>query len=122
MTATYGEEQSNLSEMNALLTFPFLHARNFGKRIVYNYFLRDFSVASLWLLAGGSMTMWGLAFGVMAWIRSSLAGEPATAGTVMLAALPLMLGIQLILSFMSHDIAMTPRIPLSDRLAAPRED
>ena len=43
----YRDEKSNLSELRCLATFPLLHLRNFAKRIFYNYFLRNFSIASL---------------------------------------------------------------------------
>jgi|RhiMetdeSRZDD1v2_1073273.scaffolds.fasta_scaffold207791_2 dolichol-phosphate mannosyltransferase len=113
----YQNENSHLSELRCLFTFPLLHARNFFKRIAYNYFLRNFSVASLNLLVGTLLTLFGLTFGLIQWNRSAELGIPATAGTVMLSALPFTLGIQFILSFLSHDVAMTPSEPLQTRLA-----
>lgn len=47
MFATYGEEHSNLKVSRELPRFFFSNLRNFGKRIFYNYFLRNFSFASL---------------------------------------------------------------------------
>jgi hypothetical protein len=38
---------------------------------------------------------------------------PATTGTVMLGVLPILMGLQFILSFLAYDIAATPRRVLS---------
>jgi len=113
----YGDETSNLSVTNCLLTFPLNHARNFAKRIAYNYFIRNFSMASLHLTLGSVMTVFGFIFGVFSWIQSVAAGELATPGTVMLAALPVMVGIQLLLNFLSYDVAMTPSEPIHRSLS-----
>jgi hypothetical protein len=56
--------------------------------------------------------IFGVIFGSFAWWNSAVSGQPATAGTVMLAALPVILGVQLLLSFINYDIASNPRIPL----------
>ncbi len=50
--ARYGDERSNLSVMQALVWFPLCHLRNYSKRLFYNYFLRDFNIASVNLLIG----------------------------------------------------------------------
>ena len=59
---------------------------------------------------------WGVAFGITKWIESDLTGIPATSGTVMLAALPILVSIQLLLSALSYDIGNVPREPLQERL------
>jgi len=115
--AIYGDEESSLSELDALLTFPGLHARNFFKRIAYNYFLRGFSVASLNLLFGVLLGGFGTVFGSYHWIVAAQSGSAATAGTVMVAALPILVGLQLVLSFLATDISNTPREPMHPRLA-----
>ena len=93
METRYGDETSHLSPLHALLTFPTLHLRNLTKRIGYTYFLRNFSAASLNLLGGLALGLSGFAIGVAAWLESSATGTPATAGTVMLGAMPLLIGI-----------------------------
>lgn len=112
MRAHYGAEASSLNIGGALIQFPWLHARNFFKRIGYNYFLRDFSIASASLLAGLAMTGFGLAFGLARWWHSRRFQELASAGTVMLAALPILLGVQLLLNFLQADMANVPRQPI----------
>lgn len=115
--ALYAEEESGLSEVHALLTFPGLHLRNFLKRIGYNYFLRGFSLASVNLLAGLGLLSFGLGFGAWSWAAAASQGEAATSGTVMLAALPILMGFQLLLSFLAHDVQSSPRVALQTRLA-----
>lgn len=117
LEARYGDEVSNLSVGRALLTFPFLHIRNFIKRIFYNYFLRNFDVASLNLIAGLMLSVFGAIFGAQAWIDSLRTGNPATAGTVMLGATPVLLGLQLLLAFFQNDMARVPRGPIHKQIS-----
>lgn len=112
MTSCYGDEVSNLKIFKVIIPFLRGHGCNFIKRIVYNYYLRNFSIASLELLLGMAFLMFGIIFGSIAWWNSAVSGQTATAGTVMLAALPVILGVQLLLSFINYDIASNPRIPL----------
>ncbi|MGH6894514.1 MAG: glycosyltransferase family 2 protein, partial [Dongiaceae bacterium] len=127
LVAQYNAPNSHLSELRCLVTFPGLHARNLLKRMVYNYFLRNFSLASVNLVLGILLAAFGLVFGLVEWVRSIESGVPATTGTVMLSALPFLLGIQFLLSFVAHDMAMSPREPVHPRIArlrvlAPRSD
>lgn len=117
MSASYGDEVSNLKISNVLGEFLFKHARNFVKRIFYNYYLRDLSVASIELPLGVLLIVAGTAFGACQWMASAAAGQATPAGQVMLSALPILVGIQLLLAFVSFDIASVPRRPLSRRWA-----
>ncbi|MGR8949338.1 MAG: glycosyltransferase family 2 protein [Gammaproteobacteria bacterium] len=121
MPARYGEETSHLSVRKVLATFLYKHAANFFKRIFYNYFLRGFSVASIQWVAGPMLVLLGLVFGLNEWVGSAQAGVTATAGTVMLAALPTIVGIQFVLSAIDHDIRNVPSFALH-RLLRPRVD
>ena len=111
MHAKYGDEVSNLKISKIVGEFLVKHMRNFGKRIFYNYYLRDMSLASIELPIGLVMLVWGLLFGASHWISSLYTGIPTAAGTVMLSALPIILGIQFILAFLGQDIAAVPRRP-----------
>jgi glycosyltransferase involved in cell wall biosynthesis len=116
MKARYADEYSSLRIGRVLLPFLFNHARNFGKRIVYNHFLRNFSAASVELAFGLASLLFGVVFGAVRWWHSFQTGVPVTAGTVMLAALPVILGSQLLLSFLNYDVRNIPQIPLQKRL------
>ncbi|WP_421696185.1 glycosyltransferase family 2 protein [Aestuariivirga sp.] len=108
MYARYGNERSNLKIGRALGEFSVKHVRNFIKRLFYNYYLRDMSLASIELPAGIALTAFGMTYGVYHWVSPTTAGQPSAAGTVMLAALPVLLGVQLILSFIGHDVRSVP--------------
>ena len=95
MRAFYQDEPSSLRPLRIIGPFLVAHAANFARRLVYGYFLRGFSVASLELLISIPLLAFGTVFGIHAWWQSFSLAEPATAGTVMLAALPLILGSQL---------------------------
>ncbi len=116
MDAVYGDETSNLNIKKIM--FPFLrgHVNNVIKRIFYNYFLRGFSIASLELIIGLIFFFFGAINGVFSWHSSVITGQPATSGTVMLAALPVMLGVQLLLSFIQADVENQPQIALTKLL------
>ena len=109
MDARYGDEKSNLSVFRALFEFPRKHFVNFHKRLFYNYYLRDMNAASLELPLGAALGWFGFIFGVVKFSESLQTGVAATAGTVMLSAVPLILGFQLVLAFLSADIAAVPK-------------
>ncbi len=112
MDAVYGDEVSNLKVSQVVSEFFVKHMRNFGKRIFYNYYLRNMSLASLELPLGLLLAAFGTIYGIGHWIASARSHVETPAGTVMLAALPVIMGVQLILAFLAYDIAAVPRRPL----------
>lgn len=109
MPARYGNEHSHLHEFTVAPEFLCKHVRNGIKRVLYQYYLRDMSLASIQLPAGLALMVFGIGFGAWHWVQSAVSATLASAGTVMLAALPLIVGVQLILSFLAADIASQPR-------------
>ena len=95
--ARYGNQTSHLSEMETLRTFPAALLKGLCRRVWIQYFVRDFSIGSLYLLAGLGLLAAGTLFGGVHWYRSIRYGTPATTGTVMLAALPVIMGFQFLL-------------------------
>lgn len=116
MFAEYGDEQSNLKVSRELPRFLFKHLRNLGKRISYNYFIRNFNFATLELVFGLAFLSFGTIFGAISWFQLYQLVTLASAGTVMLAALPIIMGLQLILGFVNYDMASVPTTPLQARL------
>jgi glycosyltransferase involved in cell wall biosynthesis len=108
MEAIYANETSNLKISKILTEFMLKHVRNFFKRLFYNYYLRDLSLASLELPIGLLLFTFGTVFGAYHWYLSSSAGITASAGTVMLSSLPILTGTQLILAFIGSDISSVP--------------
>ena len=116
MNACYCDEVSNMNISKIIFELLFKHARNFVKRIFYNYYLRDLSLASLELPLGLMMVIFGVLFGGWHWLDSMHQGTSTPAGTVMLAALPALIGIQFVLAFFASDIASVPRWPIHRRI------
>jgi glycosyltransferase involved in cell wall biosynthesis len=108
MRSVYDKETSGLRPGRVLLEFLLLHLRNTAKRLVYNYFLRDFSIASLALVFGLILFVFGIVFGLSQWYFYWKVQQYASTGTVMLAVLPALSGLQLLLSFVNFDVAAVP--------------
>ena len=109
MDANYGDEVSNMKISKIIGEFFIKHARNFTKRIFYNYYLRDMSLASIELPLGLLLFCSGVIFGGFHWFSSMQKGVTTPAGTVMLGAVAIIVGIQFILAFLAYDIASVPR-------------
>lgn len=118
MEARYGDEVSNLKISKIIGEFLFKHARNFCKRIFYNYYLRDMSLASIELPLGILLLLFGATVGGYEWYESLRINAITPAGTVMLSALPILMGMQLFLAFLAYDIRSVPRRPIHRK--APR--
>ncbi len=104
LPARYGDEESSLSVARVALTFPFLLSRSVLRRFYWRYLISDFGAVTLCVLSGIPALLFGLIFGVWHWVRSVGSGVPATAGTVVLAALPVLLGAQLLLTAAVLDV------------------
>ena len=116
MTAVYGEEVSGLKISKIVGEFFLKHVRNCGKRIFYNYYLRDLSLASFELPIGLLLLGFGMIFGGYHWALSLQLERATPPGTVMVSALPVLTGLQLILAFIGHDIASTPKKTIYKRI------
>lgn len=113
MDAKYGDEVSNLKISKIVGEFSIKHTINFFKRVFYNYYLRDMSLASIQLPIGLVLSFLGLIYGSYHWLHSAQEGLSTPAGTVMLSALPILTGIQFVLNFIGFDIASVPSRPVS---------
>ncbi len=117
LPARYGDEKSNLKISKVLVEFPLKHLRNQLKRVFYRYYLREFSIASFELPIGLGLALFGSWFGLSSFIAASEAGRTTTAGQATIASLSIILGVQLLLSFLSYDIQSEPRVPNQKRYA-----
>ena len=112
MSAKYGNEFSNLKVSRVAGELLVKHIRFLCKRIFYNYYLRDLSLASIELPLGLLLLFFGIVFGGYHWLESRGAGLPTSPGNVMLAAMPILVGIQLLLAFIGFDVASVPKRPI----------
>jgi glycosyltransferase involved in cell wall biosynthesis len=120
MEARYLGEESNLRVHRVGLEFATKHGINLVKRLFYNYFLRNFNIASVELMLGLLLVFAGTGIGLYHWIGGAEAGRFASSGTVMLAALPVIIGTQMLLAFLGYDMQSMPQTAIHRRLARPR--
>ena len=112
MNAQYGDEVSSISIPKVMPEFAFKHYINTWRRIFVTYFLRETNIATLQLILGTCLFLFGITFGTINWVASDTSGITASAGTVILSALPIIIGSQLIISFLSFDTRNVPKIPI----------
>ena len=113
MRARYGDESSSLRVGPILRQFPPKYVGRTLKRVFYAYLLRDFNAGSLQLALGAIALLGGSAYGIARWASSAHLGIPATPGEVMLAALPVLIGVELLIGALNFDVQNVPREPLS---------
>jgi glycosyltransferase involved in cell wall biosynthesis len=109
MKARYGDEVSNLSLTRTLFGFPPKLLKAFIRRIILKYFLFDFNIASLYLLFGVPLFLFGLVYGIVNFIEFGSSHTPAPTGTVVIPTLLIIMGFQLLLSATSYDISNYPK-------------
>jgi dolichol-phosphate mannosyltransferase len=114
--AKYQDEVSSLSDLKSLFQFPPLLLAGFLRRISNQYFIRDFTAASLFMITGLTLSIFGLIWGIYHWVISSIKQVDASTGTVMIAVLPLILGLQLLLQSVVMDIQNVPNDVISMKI------
>lgn len=108
--AVYADEVSTIKLRHVIPELLHLLTVGFWRRIWYRYVLWSFSPIALLLFMGLILSVFGL--GVAIWVCFQIIGSVvATAATVMLAALPLMLGTQMLISALQLDIQASPSTP-----------
>ena len=107
--AKYGDEDSSLNIVKIALQFPSKLAKGFIRRLFFKYFIYDFNMASVYLLVGLPMFVFGVLLGLIEWLDSIINGTVKTAGTIMLVALPIIVSFQMLLQAVGIDINSIPR-------------
>jgi dolichol-phosphate mannosyltransferase len=111
MPSRYGEEQSNIQISSVVVPFAARHLRNFVHRVGGQYFVRDFNVATVEMLGGVLFLAFGAAY-ALHWFAVREPGQTASAGVVMAAALPVIIGVQLLLQAINFDVLNVPNRPI----------
>jgi hypothetical protein len=111
MPSRYADEVSNLRIGAVVGPFALKHLRNFIQRVLGQYFVRDFNAASLELVFGMFGILFGLGYAAH-YVSSRAPGQVASAGVVMAAALPIILGAQLLLQAVNFDVLNVPSRPI----------
>ena len=102
--------ESSLSPIKVIFPFFSFHLRNTFKRIIYNYFLRNFSFASINLLLGIVLTNFGIFYGLYIKKHFTILGELSTpVGYVIMIYTIIIIATQFILSFINLDMSSEPK-------------
>jgi hypothetical protein len=110
MPARYADEVSNLRISAIVGPFALKHMKNFFQRVLGQYFVRDFHAASLELVFGVVFILFGLGYATR--YVSTPHTQAASAGVVMAAALPVILGAQLLMQALNFDVLNVPTRPI----------
>lgn len=110
--ANYPLVKSHLSELKSLFEFPPKLFAGFLRRLFFQYYVKDFSAFSILLSSGLVAVISGAIWGAYHWSLSIQTGVAASTGTVMIAVLPVILGVQFIIQALVIDIQNTPSHPL----------
>ena len=113
MPAIYGDERSNLSVAKATFEFPSRLLVCLCRRVILKSFIYDFTLQTLYLILGLPMLLAGALYGLVNWIHYAHIDQPAPNGTVVISAMLLILGFQLVLSAISMDLQSVPTEPIS---------
>lgn len=112
MRTIYSDEVSGLSPKKALMEFPLKLLFGLCRRVWITKILLTTTPEFILGFFGFLLLMLGSIWGGYHWTYSIIAGRTASAGTVMLAALPCMFGLQMLLFALLFDIQSVPTTPL----------
>jgi len=111
----YGDEESQLNPIHISLTFPWLLIKATLKRILWRYFIIDFTAVSLFIVIGLPMFLYGFGFGLYNWISNHMKNVPTPVGTIMITVILLFFGFQFLLQSFVLDIQNIPQTPIQLR-------
>ncbi len=120
LPARYGNEVSNLRVRQILIEFCIKHTKNAIKRIIYKYYLREWSIGTVEMFWGLTLMSVGGIFGLVSVLNAMSSGTFVSAGQITFSSLVVILGFQLLLSFINFDIQMEPKFPKSRILSVKR--
>lgn len=109
MPAIYGDEKSHMRIFRMPLHFTTNLLKSFFARIWKTYFVYDFNIGTIYLLFGIPLFLGGIIFGGYNWYRYSSINEFTPLGTIMISALLIILGFQLLLQAVQFDIFLSPK-------------
>ena len=110
--AVYGREESSISLRRVIPELLRLLIFGFWRRFFFKYVLWSFSPIALFLIVGLALSMFGGGWGI--WVLvNTLGPAEASAGSVLLAVAPMLVGIQMLLYALMLDIQESPDSPMT---------
>lgn len=119
--AMYGSEVSSIKLRRVGPEIVDLMFRGFWRRFLWKYVVHSFSPVALFLITGMLLTLFGTGIGIWT-IVESLGPPSATAGSVILAVAPFLLGMQMLMYALMLDIQESPDRPWAPPSRQLRED
>lgn len=117
LMSLYGGEESNLKIKTILPVFFKKNVKNTISRLLNTYFVRGFSVSSLALAGSFFLLLIGSILACYVGIKSNASGIPTSMGGIFSIGLMLIFGFQLFMTFLSNDMASTPKTAIYPRLS-----
>jgi dolichol-phosphate mannosyltransferase len=121
MPARYAGETSSLSIGRVVRQFPAKLLGCLLRRITLKNFVYDFTVESFQIACGLPLLLTGLIYGGYWWWWYASRNLAAPTGTVVLSAMMIMIGVQLLISAVNLDLQAIPREPINGGPLAPAE-
>lgn len=119
--AVYGEEVSSIRLSRVGPEIFNLLVKGFWRRFLWKYVVGSFSPVALFLIGGLLLTLFGTVVGI--WTIAETLGPPvATAGSVILAVAPFLLGMQMLMYSLMLDIQESPDRPWAPPSRQLRDD
>jgi len=107
--AIYADEVSSLNISKELFNFSFNFLKRGIRRFYVQYFLYDFTAVSAFISFSLIFGIFGVIWGYLGWTKSVVTGIPATTGTVLIAALAIILSAQFIIQAIAIDVNSAPQ-------------
>lgn len=111
MEARYQGEASSLSVFSASVEFALRLVGSLVRRIMLEYFVLDMRPGTLFGVLGALGVLFGTAFGLYHWRLGEELGTSSLPGTVMVAAIPVIVGTQLLVQAIALDIVESRNFP-----------
>lgn len=109
MPTIYTEAPSSLSIFRVIRQFPPKLLRRTLKRLLLQYFVFDVNLGTLYSVIGSLLLLFSLVFGSYEWVDGVVTHTAKPIGTVMVAALPFMMGFQLLLNALMYDVQFSQK-------------
>ncbi len=106
--AIYADETSSIKLRKVIPELMSMLFSGYWRRVWWKYMVWSFSAVALLLIAGLVLIALGVAAGL--WVLAASIGSP-TAGSVMLAVVPFVVGVQMLLVSLQLDIQASPNRP-----------
>lgn len=118
LPSRYGDESSSLKPGRAIVEFPIRLIAGFWRRVLWRYVFYDVSPVAVFLLFGSVLFLFGAIFGAYHWIWGAIHHQRTQTGTVIVAAVPFIMGFQLLLQALVLDVQNSPRADIRPGIAA----